>query len=210
MEPALARIISWVEAGRVTVAEAVPGPLSTTAYPPEALRSATTFPAPETVIAWAAADVVDDDVVVAAFAVDAVAAALVAAAAGTPITAALEVRRAVPTISASDVSAGTVGAFPDIASDSEARTLVTALVMDALAAAGGATVAVGGLTARGMARAGAAAGTVVLTCGAAAGPDDEAAEGGATENSVAAEDTTVAAEDTTGDPDGEVNADGRA
>ena len=117
IEPALARIVSWVEAGRFTFAEADPGPLSTAAYPAEAVRSATARPAPERVI-FSASTVVVGDAVAATVAV--------AAAAG------LRGRRAPATISASEVSAGTVGAFPDMAPDSEARTSVAAAVTAAV------------------------------------------------------------------------------
>jgi hypothetical protein len=124
-----------VDAGKVIVAEAVPLPVRANAYPPEAVRSRTVRLAVdgETVSLSASTVAVMAVLVV-------VAAAAVPADAGQPRCSAAPLRRAVPSIKASDASAGVVGAPPDNAPDSEASRLWTVVSTELPAICGEATV----------------------------------------------------------------------
>ncbi len=127
----LARIVNAVEAGTLTVVEAVPLPANATADLFEALRSDTTRTTPDTVI-LSASTAVDDELDDAAVAVLSAALARLVAA---PIS-----RRAAAAITPNAASAGTVGVPPLRALDNAFRRLVSD------AARG--TVAIGGDTTR--------------------------------------------------------------
>jgi len=136
-----ARIVSAVDAGRVTVLDAVALPVNFTAYPPEAVRSETTLPAVvgATVIRSASTVVVLLLVVVAA----ATGAAEPLRSNCSPVA---RSRRAVPSISASAASAGAAGVGPVSASEIEDSTVLNVVSIDAVAI-GGDTTDTGGGTA---------------------------------------------------------------